>query len=75
MSSLISTIFGVAADLFNRVPVLNKLKGYRSVLGFVGLGVVAFLQTQGIGSPELLSTLQAGFLTFTGLALNAKANS
>jgi len=72
MGGAISAVFEVIATLFDKIPWLSALKGYRSVLGFIGLGVTAFLHAKGIGSPDLLSSLEAGFLIFTGLSLNAK---
>jgi hypothetical protein len=72
MAGVIDAVFEVIASLFNKVPWLSKFAGYRSVLGFVGLGVVAFLQAKGIGSADTLSHLWTGFLVFTGLSLNAK---
>ena len=72
MKDLINGAFNVLAVLFDKVPVLNKLKGYRSAVGFVGLAVVSVLQLKTIGSPEVLAALQVGFTGFTALALNAK---
>ena len=72
MSNLIGTIFDVAATLFDKIPFLSALRGYRSVLGFIGLAVVTVLQAKGIGTPDLISNLHLGFMAFTGLALNAK---
>lgn len=72
MTNVINTIFGILGNAFDSIPVLNKLKGYRSALGFVGMGVIAVLQHLNVGSPEILQAINTGFLVWTGLALNAK---
>lgn len=72
MSGLINGIFDVLATLFDKVPVLSRLKGYRSVLGFVGLAAVSALRATNHGTPEVLNALEMGFVVFTGLALNSK---
>jgi len=72
MTSIIEQIFGFITYAFEKIPLLNKFKGWRSVLGFIGLGVIAILQMQHIGSVELLNALHYGFLGFTGLSLLAK---
>ncbi len=72
MSGIVKGVFDVVAVLFDKIPLLDKLKGYRSALGLVGLAVISILQMKGIGSPDTLSALELGFLAFTGLALNAK---
>lgn len=72
MGSLIAKIFDFIAVYFDKIPLLNKVKGLRTVLGLVGLAVVTVLQNYNIGEPELLSNLYAGFIVWTGLSLNAK---
>lgn len=72
MKQFIDGIFNILAILFDKIPVLNKLKGFRSVAGLLGLAVVAVLKAKGIGSPELMSGLEIGFIGLTTLALNAK---
>jgi len=74
MKDVIGTIFSFLSVAFDKIPMLSKFKGYRSVLGLVGLAVVMVLQQLGVGSEELLGYLNIGFLAFTGLSLNAKAN-
>ena len=72
MNSIVNGIFDFIGGLFDKVPVLNKLKGYRTVLGLIGLAVVSVLQAKHIGDPALLSNIQLGLLTWTGLSLNSK---
>lgn len=72
MKNIIEGIFGFVDVLFEKIPLLNKLKGYRSVLGLAGMAVIAVLQNQGIGDQDTLAAINVGFLAFTGLALNAK---
>lgn len=72
MDKFIDGIFDVAASLFNRVPFLNKLEGYRTILGFLGLAVMAFLKAKGIGDSHINDYISLGFTGWTGLALNSK---
>lgn len=72
MNKVLSTIFDFLAVGFDKIPVLNKLKGYRSVLGFVGLALVEVLSAKGIVSGELKDGLVLGFAAYTGLSLNSK---
>lgn len=72
MKNIIEGLFTFLDTAFEKIPFLNKLKGYRSVFGLVGMAVVAILQQQGIGNPDTLAAINMGFLAFTGLALNAK---
>lgn len=74
MKQLIDGGFKLLAILFDKIPVLNKFKGYRTVAGFVGLAVLAALKLNGIGNPDILSSLEIGFVALTALALNAKDN-
>ena len=75
MTKLVEGAFEILAVLFDKVPVLNKLKGYRSILGFIGMGTVIVLKAKGIGNPTTLDALNIGFMAYTGLALNAKGRS
>jgi len=72
MKDIIELVFKGLSAGFDKIPFLNKLKGYRSVIGLVGLGVVQILGLNSIGDPAILSTIELGFLAFTGLSLNAK---
>ena len=74
MGSVIETIFGGLSMMFDKVPFMSKIKGYRSVIGLVGLAVVAVLKNLGVGDVEILGYVNLGFMGFTGLALNAKTN-
>jgi len=69
---MISKLFDVLSLVFDKIPGLNKLKGARSIVGFVGLAIVAGLQAYGIGDPAILKDVHLGLLVFIGLALNAK---
>lgn len=71
MSSIITTIFDFLTVLFDKFTP-EKLKGYRSIVGLVGLAIVMALQHNAIGSKELMDALNIGFLAWTGLSLNAK---
>ena len=72
MKKIVETLFEVLAVAFYKIPLLNKLKGYRSIIGFVGLAVFVFLDVKGIGDKDLLKTIEVGLTGFTALALNAK---
>jgi len=72
MNKFVDGVFAFIAMLFDKVPFSSQFKGYRSVIGFLGLGVVSFLKVKGYGDRELLTGLQVGFSGFTALALNAK---
>ena len=72
MQKIITTIFDFLAVGFDKIPVLNKFKGYRSVLGFIGLAIVKGLAIKGLIGTDLESYLNAGFSSLTILALNAK---
>lgn len=74
MGEVIGTLFRGLAIAFDKIPFLNKLKGYRSIVGFIGMGVVYFLKMKGIGDAEILDAINLGLIGFTGLALNAKEN-
>lgn len=72
MNNVLTTIFDFLAVAFDKIPVLNKFKGYRAILGFVGLGITEFLAIKGYVSGDLRSGLTIGFTGLTALALNAK---
>lgn len=74
MKDVIAGVFSLLKVGFEKIPFLDKIAGYRSVLGLVGLAVVFILEKVGVGSVEVLDALELGFLGFTGLALNAKDN-
>lgn len=73
MKELIGVVFNGLNTVFDKF-VPEKLKGYRSVLGLVGLAAVYVLKAQGIGSVEVLDAVNTGLLVWTGLSLNAKKN-
>lgn len=72
MNVIINKLFDLAAEYFDKIPGLNKIKGARTIVGFVGMAVVAGLQANHVGNSDVLLGLQIGFSSFTGLALNAK---
>ena len=72
MKNIVNNIFELLAASFDSIPGLKKLKGYRSLLGFIGLAVIAVFRQLGIGDPAVLSAVEYGFIGFTTLAMNAK---
>lgn len=72
MASIINGIFDFLAVAFDKIPLINKLKNYRAVIGYIGLGVTTFLLVKGIISNDLAIPLLAGFEAFKDLALNSK---
>ncbi len=73
MKQFIEGIFELAAVLFDRVPFLSRLKGYRTVIGLVGLALVKFLAIKGIlADPTTIAMIEAGLMGWTMLAVNAK---
>lgn len=72
MAELIGKLFSYLAIGFDKIPVLNKVKGLRTILGFVGLGVIAGLNAYGVGDVEIKKAIEAALLAWTALALNAK---
>lgn len=72
MKDMINAIFGFIDTLFNKIPFLKKIEGYRSVIGLVGLAAVAVMSKNGLGNPELLDGINTGLLVWTGLSLNSK---
>lgn len=72
MKNIINNIFELLASAFDNIPGLKKIKGYRSLIGFIGLAIVAILRQLGIGDPAVLSAVEYGFIGFTTLALNSK---
>ena len=77
MKSVIEAIFKGLAVVFDSVPILNKFKGWRTVIGLLGLTVIGVLQQTGIvyGHADIINPLWYGFIGLTGLALNAKNNT
>ena len=72
---MVAKIFDVLAVVWDKIPGINKLKGARTILGLIGLAVVAGLQAYGIGNASILTDVQVGLLAFVGLSLNAKGRS
>ena len=71
MKDIISGLLRIVAEGFDKIPLLNRFKGYRSVIGFVALAVVGILDALKVGGGELFSTYSPYLIAFTGLALNA----
>lgn len=72
---MVEKIFDVLAVVWDKIPGINKLKGARSIIGLLGLAIVAALQAYGVGSATVLSEVQVGLLAFVGLSLNAKGRT
>ncbi len=72
MTNVINSIFQILAVLFDKIPVLNKFKGLRTLLGLVGLLATYILDTYTGSSDAVVLPLYLGFTALTGLALNAK---
>ena len=68
---MIGKIFEVLAVVFDKIPLINKLKGARSIVGLVAMAVVAGLKAYGVGSPDILDQVWDGLMVFTGLAMYA----
>ena len=68
---VIPAVLDIAAQVFDKVPLLNKLKGYRSAIGLALLAVCYGLDAAQIGPGTLAATCGPSLLAFTGLALNA----
>lgn len=73
MYDFIGKIFAFLATVFDKIPLVNKVKGFRTIVGFVGFAVVAGLKAYGVlQDEELIKALEYGLAIWTGLALNAK---
>lgn len=71
MLKFIPTVFEVLGALFNKIPVLNKLKGYRSFLGLGLLAVVVTLDHFNVAGGGFTNATWPYIAAYTGLALNA----
>lgn len=71
MKDIIAGLLNIIAEGFDKIPLLNRFKGYRSVIGFVALAVLGLLDALKVGGGELFSTYSVYLIAFTGLALNA----
>lgn len=69
---MIDKFFDLLAVAFDKIPVLNKLKKYRTVLGLFMLGGLYLMDSVGIGGGQLGPTYLPYLSGFIGLALNAK---
>ena len=76
MKVLLDAIFKGLAVAFDSIPLLSKLKGYRSAFGLILMGILPLvdklLEAKGIGPWNLADTLQPYLLGFTGLSLLAR---
>lgn len=76
MKQFIEGTFTLLAVLFDKIPFMKKLEGYRTVVGLIGLGVVFLLKKVGIlTDTNLFETLQIGLTGWTALSLNSKGRS
>ena len=75
MNQAIAMLFDFLGKNFNKIPVLNKLIGYRAVIGYIGLAITTALAVKGVISHELALPILAGFEAFKDLSLNAKGRS
>ena len=72
IKNIIELAFELLGKAFNKVPLLKKIEGYRTIIGLVGLAVVYLAKMQGWSNPEVLNALHMGFEAFIGLSLAAK---
>jgi hypothetical protein len=72
MNTLINGLFDFLAVNFDKIPLLNKAKGWRTVIGYAGMAITALLFKFNIVSFETSAALVAGFNVLKDLALNAK---
>lgn len=71
LKSIVQGGLELLAKGFDKVPLLNKFKGYRTLIGCSGLFVLIILDTAGVGNGTLFTDLSPYFVVFTGLALNS----
>lgn len=69
---MLDQIFGFLAKAFDTIPMMSKIKGYRSAIGLVGLTALYILDAAHVHGGTSVATYGVYFTTFTGLALNAK---
>jgi hypothetical protein len=72
MEKIIKSIFDFLAFAFDKIPGHEKLKGFRSAFGLLGLCICAVLRAKGIGDDAVMLILEGIFAGYSGLALNAK---
>jgi hypothetical protein len=65
-------IFSTLAVGFDKIPLLNKIKGYRSEIGIAGCLLVYILNSLGKVDDATALKLNGFIFTYTGAALNAK---
>lgn len=71
LKSIVQGSLELLAKGFDKAPVLNKFKGYRTLIGCSGLLILVILDTAGVGDGTLFKDLSPYFVVFTGLALNS----
>ena len=69
---MMKQIFDFLAVAFDKIPVLNKFKGWRSPAGLIALGVLYSLDALNVGGGGLGPMMAPYLIPFTCLALNAK---
>ena len=73
---IIESIFDALAIGFDKIPLLNKIKNWRSIIFSLCLVAVAFLHKYGVlTDPTILKYLYIGFTSLIAAALNAKGRT
>ncbi len=72
MKNFIELIFEVFAIGFDKIPFMQKLAGYRSVIGLLALAVVKILAMNNLIPADLANQVSVGLVAWIGLALNSK---
>lgn len=69
---MVKQIFDFLAVAFDKIPFLNKFKGWRSPAGLLALAILYGLDAAHIGGGDLGPMMAPYLIPFTCLALNAK---
>lgn len=72
MGEAIQKLFEYLSLAFDKIPLLNKIKGFRFLFASVGMATCYGLMQYGVGNHEIVNAFYYGFLALAGLALNAK---
>ena len=72
MKEIFSKVFTLLAVGFDKIPILNKLKGARTVVGLLLMAVAYALFANGVINETVYQYAEWSFTIFTGLSLNAK---
>lgn len=71
----IPTAFEIIGIGFDKIPALNRLKGYRSAICLIAMGVINGIDYANIGPGNLGNMLNPYLVVFTGLSLNASGRT